>query len=123
MLDHYTPVLIDVETELEVVKKFPILQTTPAVLWIDFDGEDIFQVQGSLPLNMWTPMAEVAIDRVPDRTVPAGYKALLKLRDQLRAAMAGKDREAAEAAIAKIEKAGQGVRIQAEAAAAKRNLP
>ncbi|MEM8886141.1 MAG: DUF255 domain-containing protein [Planctomycetota bacterium] len=122
MLEHYTPVLVDAASQPQLKEKYPALHAAPAVLWIDFEGETIFNSGGNLPPALWEQMAAIPVERAPKRTVPAEYAALLQVRDRLRAAMKTGDKAAARAAIAAIEKVGQGVRVQAEAATAKAKL-
>jgi len=122
LLDHYTPVLIDFDADTRIKKKYPVLITSPAIAWIDFDEEQIFMNGGDVPTYIWEMVVKIPIDRAPEHPVPAGYTALLKLRDELRAALKASDGAKARIAIAAIERVGQGVRVQAEAAAAKKKL-
>ena len=77
---------------------------------------------GDVPAYLWEELAKIPVARAPEHPVPAGYTALLKLRDELRAALKASDGAKARIAIAAIERVGQGVRVQAEAAAAKKKI-
>jgi len=122
LLDHYTPILLDVDVDQRVTKKYPVLIASPSIAWIDFDGESIFMYSGTIPPDMWKILVKVPLDRAPDHPVPAEYAALLKLRDTLRTALKANDQNGAQRAIAAIEQVGLGVRVQAEAAAATQKL-
>ncbi|MHC4930704.1 MAG: hypothetical protein ACYTGV_00725 [Planctomycetota bacterium] len=113
----YTPVLID--ADLEENKKLKEKHTVvliPAVIWADFDGENVFMAVGDAPLQMARQSAEIAKERAPERRKPGeGGEKLIELREAMRkAAKAKKTRPLADAIVA-VRKFGAGAAVQLEA--------
>ena len=119
----YTPVLIDFDAAPKEMKDKYALVIVPAVVWIDFDEDNVFMVQGDASLDMFQMGSDVAKTRCPEAHAPAeGLAALLELKKKLDAAATAKDVKAQLAAIAEIRKVGVGAAVQKEASAADARL-
>jgi hypothetical protein len=119
----YTPVLVDFDAAPKELKDKYAIAIVPSVVWIDFDEDNVFMVQGDAPLDMFRMGSDIAKARCPEAHPPAeGLAALLELRKKLDDAAAAKDVKAQLAAIADIRKVGLGAAVQKAAAAADARL-
>ena len=98
----YLPVLVDADREPELRKKYTVL-LLPAVVWVDAEGEALFQVVGDASLDIFRLTADTARDRAPDVEPSPSYLAATKAGDALRIATRIGDVRAALKAIREIQ--------------------
>lgn len=119
----YTPVLIDADAAPAALKDRYAVAILPAVVWLDFDEEQVLIAMGDAPLDILRSISGVARDRCPKARPPAeGFAALQALRTRLDEAAKAKDVKAQLAAIAEIRKVGLGAGAQAAAREADERL-
>jgi hypothetical protein len=121
-LSHFTPILVDGDTEKEIVQKYGI-RGYPNTLFADAKGEAAGPpVTGAVPTEQFLAKAQEFAKKVKPGKPSKDYATLTAAKAELDAATAKKDTAKALAAIAKIEKVNRPGPILDAAQAEKKTL-
>ncbi len=107
ILSHFTPILVDADTEQEFKRKLGV-SGFPTVIFADAKGNEVSKVVGAVPTKQFRSRAEAAKKKAKKGKPAKEYSTLLKAKKDLDKALGKKTSvKSALTAIAKIEKVGR----------------